>query len=119
MAVLGGSLKSSKRPSRSDPRHLKGIQISKRQLEGISLYPGTPSCIRTVADHNGFAIIISHLHIVDIIHVADMDECSDNYVDDEYFDNHECDDDTDDDTDDDIDDDTDDDTDDDNDDEAI
>ena len=48
--------------------------------------------------HNGSAIIIPHLHIVDIIHVADMDETYGTYVDDEYVDNHDYDDDTDDDT---------------------
>ena len=48
--------------------------------------------------HNGSAIIIPHLHIVDIIHVADMDETYGTYVDDEYVDNHDYDDDTDDDS---------------------
>ena len=50
--------------------------------------------------HNGSAIIIPHLLIVDLLHIADMDESYGTYVDDEYFDNHEYDD-TDDDTDDD------------------
>ena len=40
----------------------------------------------------------THLHIVDIIHVADMDETYGTYVDDEYVDNHDYDDDTDDDS---------------------
>ena len=35
--------------------------------------------------------------VVDVIHVADMDEAYGTYVDDEYFDNHDYDDDTDDD----------------------
>ena len=47
---------------------------------------------------NGRAIIIPYLHIVEIIHVADMDETYGTYVDDEYVDNHDYDDDTDDDT---------------------
>ena len=33
--------------------------------------------------HDGSAIIITHLHIVDLIHVADMDETYGTYVDDE------------------------------------
>ena len=44
-------------------------------------------------------MIIPHLHIVDIIHVADMDESYGTYVDDEYIDNRDYDDDTDDDND--------------------
>ena len=40
----------------------------------------------------------SHVDIVDINHVADMDETYGTYVDDEYVDNHDNDDDTDDDT---------------------
>ena len=40
-----------------------------------------------------------HLLIVDLLHIADMDESYGTYVDDEYFDNHDYDD-TDDDTDD-------------------
>ena len=47
-----------------------------------------------------------HLYIVDLVHIADMDESYGTYVDDEYFDTHDYADDTDDDTDDDIDDDT-------------
>ena len=42
--------------------------------------------------------MIPHLHIVDMIHVADMDETYGTYVDDEYVDNHDYNDDTDDDT---------------------
>ena len=34
VAVLGGSLESSKRHSCQDPRHLKGIHIVERQLRG-------------------------------------------------------------------------------------
>ena len=34
VAVLGGSLESSKRLSCQDPRHLKGIHIVERQLRG-------------------------------------------------------------------------------------
>ena len=52
--------------------------------------------------HNGSAIIISHLHIVDIKQVVDMDESYGTYVDDKYCDNHDyvdTDDDTDDDND--------------------
>ena len=48
--------------------------------------------------HNSSAIIIPHLLIVDIIHVAYMDETYGTSVDDEYVDNHDYDDDTDDDT---------------------
>ena len=44
------------------------------------------------------AIIIPHILIVDLIHVADMDETYGTSVDDEYVDNHDYDDDTDDDT---------------------
>merc|ERR1711879_854649 len=51
---------------------------------------------------NGSAIIIPHLFIVDIIHIADMDESYD-----EYYDNHDYDDNTDDVTADDTDDDND------------
>ena len=53
--------------------------------------------------------MIPHLLIVDLIHVADMDETYGTSVDDEYVDNHDYDDDTDDDTDNDTGDDTDDD----------
>ena len=47
-----------------------------------------------------------HLYIVDLVHTEDMNESYGNYVDDEYFDNHDYDD-TEDDTDDDTDDDND------------
>ena len=53
--------------------------------------------------HNGSAIIIPHQHIVDLVHIADMDEFDGTCVDDEYYDNHDYDDNTDDDTDDDTD----------------
>ena len=46
-------------------------------------------------------MIIPHLHIVDLVHIADMDESYGTCVDDEYDDNHDADDNTDDDTDDD------------------
>merc|ERR1712115_339069 len=49
--------------------------------------------------HNGSATIIPHLHIVDIVQVADMYESYGTYVNDEYVDNHDYDDDTDDDND--------------------
>ena len=68
--------------------------------------------------HNGSAVIIPHLYIVDLVHTADMDESYGNYVDEEYFDNYDYDDDTDDATDDDIEDDADNDTDDDTDDDT-
>ena len=45
-----------------------------------------------------------HLYIVDLVHIADMDEYYATYVDDECSDSHDYADDTDDDTDDDIDD---------------
>ena len=48
--------------------------------------------------HDGSAILIPHLLIVDLIHVADMDETYGTSFDDEYVDNHDYDDDTDDDT---------------------
>ena len=51
-----------------------------------------------------------HVHVVDIIHVASMNETFGTYVKDGCFDGHARDDDTDHDTDDDSDDDTDDDT---------
>merc|ERR1712078_42163 len=50
--------------------------------------------------HNGSAITIPHLLIVDLLHIADMDQSYGTYVDDVYLDNHDYDD-TDDDTDDD------------------
>ena len=40
----------------------------------------------------------NHVDVVDVIHVADTDETYGTYVDDEYVDNHDYDDDTDDDT---------------------
>ena len=39
VAVLGGSLESSKRLSCQDPRHLKGIHIAERQLRGQITLP--------------------------------------------------------------------------------
>merc|ERR1712115_622061 len=39
--------------------------------------------------HNGSAIIIPHLHIVNIVQVADMYESYGTYVNDEYVDNHD------------------------------
>merc|ERR1712216_598224 len=44
-----------------------------------------------------FIITIPHVLIVDLLHIADMEESYGTYVDDEYFDNHDYDD-TDDDT---------------------
>merc|ERR1712115_178673 len=49
--------------------------------------------------HSGSAIIIPHLHIVDIVQVADMYESYGTDVNDEYVDTHDYDDDTDDDND--------------------
>merc|ERR1712078_557622 len=48
---------------------------------------------------NGSAIIIPHLHIVDIVQLADRYDSYGTYVNDEYVDNHDYDEDTDDDND--------------------
>ena len=48
--------------------------------------------------YNGSVIIITHLHILDLIHIADMDKTYGTSVGDEYVGNHDYDDDTDDDT---------------------